>query len=87
MKFINNLYQLYKDQLTGDEEDALIIINGILQNFSDEDIHKLISDMSNREQFEMFSLYLYEKFRIKVAEEGLGQILNQDDQDDSKFLH
>lgn len=87
MKLIDDLYELYKDHLTGDEEDALIIINGIIRDFSSEDIKKLISDMPEREKFEMLSLYLYERFRLKVAEEGVGQTINRDDQDDTKFFH
>ncbi|MFC0562455.1 DUF6154 family protein [Halalkalibacter alkalisediminis] len=87
MKFIDDLYHLYKDHLTGDEEDALIIIDGIVRDFSDEDIKKLISELPTKEQFEMLSLYLYEKFRLKIANEGIGQTLNRDDQDDGKLFH
>ncbi|WP_227938263.1 DUF6154 family protein [Alkalihalobacillus deserti] len=87
MKFVDDLYELYKDHLTGDEEDALIIIDGIIRDFNNADIKKLISDMPNRERFEMLSLYLYEKFRLKIANEGVGKTLNRDDQDDIKFFH
>lgn len=87
MKFVDDLYHLYKDHLTGDEEDALIIIDGIIRDFSDEDIKKLISDLPTKEQFEMLSLYLYEKFRLKIANEGIGQTLNSDDQGDGKVFH
>jgi len=87
LKFVDDLYHLYKDHLTGDEEDALIIIDGIIRDFSDEDIKKLISDLPTKEQFEMLSLYLYEKFRLKIANEGIGQTLNSDDQGDGKVFH
>ncbi|GAE34386.1 DUF6154 family protein [Halalkalibacter akibai] len=87
MKFVDDLYHLYKDKLTGDEEDALIIINGILKDFSDEDIKKLIKDLTDMERFEMFALFLYEKFQLKVREEGVGQTLNHDDQPDFKYFH
>ncbi|MDT8861604.1 DUF6154 family protein [Alkalihalobacillus sp. MEB130] len=87
MKFVDELYELYKNHLTGDEEDALIIINGILHDFDDRDIKKLVDDMPDQERFEMLALYLYEKFRIKVAEEGIGQTKNRDDQGGVKFYH
>ncbi|MCL7748395.1 MULTISPECIES: DUF6154 family protein [Halalkalibacter] len=87
MKFVDELYELYKNHLTGDEEDALIIINGILHDFNDRDIKKLVDDMPDQERFEMLALYLYEKFRIKVAEEGIGQTRNRDDHDEVKFYH
>jgi hypothetical protein len=87
LKFVDDLYNLYKDHLTGDEEDAIIIINGILQDFTDEDIKKFILDLSDQDKFEMLALFVYEKFRLKVAEEGIGQTLNRDNQDGSKFFH
>ncbi|WP_088105379.1 DUF6154 family protein [Halalkalibacter urbisdiaboli] len=87
MKFVDDLYALYKNHLTGNEEDAFIIIEGILQDFSSNDINKMITDMSDRERNEMFSLFLYEKFRLKVAEEGVGQTKNKDDQGDIKYFH
>ncbi|KHF40005.1 DUF6154 family protein [Halalkalibacter okhensis] len=87
MKFVDELFELYKNHLTGDEEDALIIINGILHDFNDRDIKHLVDTMPDQERFEMLALYLYEKFRIKVAEEGIGQTGNADDQDEVKFYH
>ncbi|WP_100408073.1 DUF6154 family protein [Bacillus solitudinis] len=87
MRFVDDLYKLYKNHLTGDEEDAYVIIRGILLEFSDNDIEKTMKDMSEHERFEMFSLYLYEKFRLKVAEEGIGQTKMADDQGDIKYFH
>lgn len=71
MDLIQQLYELYKNELTGDEEDAIIIIEGILESFTDEDIQKLINDMSKQERYEMIALFLYEQFRLKLAQEGL----------------
>ncbi|WP_430383830.1 DUF6154 family protein, partial [Acinetobacter baumannii] len=45
MKFVDELFELYKNHLTGDEEDALIIINGILHDFNDRDIKHLVDTM------------------------------------------
>ena len=87
MKFVDDLYEMYKDHLTGDEEDALIIIDGIVRDFNNDDIKKMLSDMPDNEKFKMLALYIYEKFRLKIAQEGIGQTLNRDDQDDNKFFH
>lgn len=86
MKLVNELYELYKNQLTGDEEDASIIIHGVLQEFDKEAIDNLIGDLTDYEKFEMVALYLYESFQLKVADEGIGQTKNHDDQD-NKYFH
>ncbi|MFC0472405.1 DUF6154 family protein [Halalkalibacter kiskunsagensis] len=84
MNFIDDLYDRYRNHLTGEEEDASIIINGILQEFNDNDIKKLVTTMSDQERFEMLTLFLFEKFRLKMAEEGIDQFENQED---LKFYH
>ncbi|WP_209123787.1 DUF6154 family protein [Alkalihalobacillus sp. BA299] len=86
MKFIDDLFAMYKNHLTGDEEDAFIIISGILQEFNIGDIEKLIKELSDEERFEMFGLYVYERFRLKVAQEGVGDTNNEDDQSDG-YIH
>ncbi|MBB5174296.1 DUF6154 family protein [Texcoconibacillus texcoconensis] len=86
MEFVDHLYDLYKDKLTGDEEDALIIIEGVVADFSNQDIEKIFRDLSEEDRFNMVSLFLYEKFRQKVAKEGIGQTKNRDDQQ-FKYYH
>jgi len=83
---IDEVFEMYKDHLTGDEEDVLIIIYGILDGFKKEDLNKLIRDLKGEEKFEMVALYLYEKLRMKMAEEGIGVNENQDDQNQG-LLH
>ena len=72
MDLIDKLYELYKNELTGNEEDAFIIIEGILEDLSDDDIQQLITDLSARDRYEMMALFLYEQLRLKIAEEGIG---------------
>ena len=86
MKMIDDLYAMYKDHLTGDEEDIFIIIYGVLDGFKHEDLERLMTEMNQEEKFEMISLYLYEKLRLKMAQEGVGHIGNGDDQR-STLLH
>ena len=82
MDLIDKLYELYKNELTGNEEDAFIIIEGILEDLSDDDIQQLITDLSARDRYEMMALYLYEQLRLKIAEEGIGTTTNRE-----KFYH
>ncbi|MCT8137864.1 cytosolic protein [Anaerobacillus sp. CMMVII] len=86
MKLIDDVYEMYKDHLTGDEEDVLIIIYGVLDGFKNEDFAKLFHELSSEEKFEMTVLYLYEKLRLKLAQEGIGHIGNGDDQG-TQILH
>ncbi|SFE82092.1 DUF6154 family protein [Alteribacillus iranensis] len=86
MEFIDNLYELYKNKLTGDEEDALVVIEGILESFSNKDIEKLFSELSEKERYEMMALFLYEQFRLKLAQEGVGQTRTRNDEK-LKYYH
>jgi hypothetical protein len=86
MKLIDDVYEMYKDHLTGDEEDVLAIIYGVLEGFKNEDLVNLYNDLNHEEKFEMTVLYLYEKLRFKLAEEGIGHMGNGDDQG-NQILH
>ncbi|RKD21732.1 hypothetical protein BEP19_13980 [Ammoniphilus oxalaticus] len=72
MKFIDDLYNLYRDHLTGDEEDAIAIVLGVLQDQDEEDLLNLIKQMNEGEVFQMLSMFLVEMMRRKMATEGVG---------------
>jgi len=72
MKFIDDLYNLYRDHLTGDEEDAVAIVLGVLQEQNEEDMLNLIKQMDEFEIFQMLSLFLVEMMKRKMATEGVG---------------
>lgn len=77
---IDDVYEMYKGHFTGDEEDILIIVYGVLDGVNNDDLVKLFKDLNPEEKFEMTVLYLYEKLRQKMAQEGVGYIGNEDDQ-------
>lgn len=83
---IDDLFEMYKDKLTGDEEDVLVILYGVLDGFNKNDLDSLFNSLNNEEKFEMIALYLYEKLRLKMFEEGIGHIGNRDDQG-GRLLH
>lgn len=85
MKRIDEMFEMYKNHLTGDEEDLLVIIYGMLENYKVEDLNSFFKELDKEEKFEMITLYLYEKLRLKMAREGIGQTGNEDDQ--SKLFH
>ncbi|KXG09381.1 DUF6154 family protein [Anoxybacillus rupiensis] len=73
MKFVDELYEYYKDRLTGDEEDAEIMTMSILEELSRKDLLQLIEDMDETELVGMVGLYILECLKAKMANEGVGQ--------------
>lgn len=73
MKLVDRMYELYKDQLVGDEEDAVLIVTGVLEDLEREHMLEWIQEMSNLEVYEMLGNYLVDKLKTKMAEEGLGK--------------
>lgn len=72
MRFINRLYDLYRDHLTGDEEDLVAVVVDILQDLDRQEMIRLMVDMDDEEIYQMLGMYLVEMLRIKVAEDGAG---------------
>lgn len=86
LKIIDDVFEMYRNHLTGDEEDIFVIIYGILDGMKTSDLEKVFLELNGEEKFEMVALYLYEKLRLKMSEEGIGHIGNDDDQGTS-ILH
>jgi hypothetical protein len=72
MRIVDNLYELYKDLLVGDEEDAEIIVSSILSEMEREHYLEWIGEMSEVDLYQMLGNFLVYKLRVKMAEEGLG---------------
>jgi hypothetical protein len=85
MKFIDDLYDLYKDQIAGDEEDAVALVMYTLQDHDREDLMTLLDEMNDDEIYQMIGQFLVEKLKDKMAKEGLGQ--NRPYPRDSRNVH
>ncbi|GEN33350.1 MULTISPECIES: DUF6154 family protein [Aneurinibacillus] len=72
MKLVNDIYNLYRDKLTGDEEDVTAIVMSLLHGQSKEELVQWIQEMQETEIYQMFGLYLMEALRVKMAEDGIG---------------
>lgn len=70
MKFVDELYEYYKNHLSGDEEDALIIVSSILSELDREHMLEIIREMGYTEIFEMLGTYLVNKLNAKLIKEG-----------------
>jgi hypothetical protein len=70
MRFVDQVYSLYRDQLTDDEEDAVLIVLSILEDQSKENIMELIASMSDDEVMQMMGVYLVEMLKLKMIQDG-----------------
>lgn len=73
MKIIDDLYKMYRHILTGDEEDADIIVFSVLEALKRKDLLEIVEEMDEQELYSMVGLYMMEKFKRKMAEDGVGQ--------------
>ncbi|MCL6553165.1 MAG: DUF6154 family protein [Firmicutes bacterium] len=69
MKFADQVYSFYRDQLLDSEEDAIGIVLSVLSGHSRTDVLKLIQSMGDEELLQMVSVYLLEALRAKIDEE------------------
>ncbi|MDA5107433.1 MULTISPECIES: DUF6154 family protein [Brevibacillus] len=79
MRFIDEVYNMYKGHFNGSEEDIVAIVVGILAEQSREDLLRLVSDMEEEELFQMLATYMIEVMKRKVAME--------DEQSPSPLVH
>ena len=70
MRFLDDLYAFYRDQMAVSEEDTMVILVSILQEHNREDLLRLVSEMSEEELRDMLALYLFERIQQKMAREA-----------------
>jgi hypothetical protein len=73
MKLIDELFELYRNKLTGDDEDIDMLAFAILEEMSREDILQMIHDLSTQELYNLLGVYLIESLKEKFAQEEYGQ--------------
>ncbi|MGJ7920343.1 DUF6154 family protein [Neobacillus sp. LXY-4] len=73
MKLVDELFELYRDKLTGDDEDIDMLAFAILEEMSREDLLHLVQDLSTQELYNVIGVYLIESLREKFAQEEYGQ--------------
>lgn len=70
MRFVDEVYSLYRDQLTDDEDDAVSLVLHLLEDHTRQDVLNLIEEMSDDEVLQMVAVYLVEMLKAKMAQEG-----------------
>ncbi|PLR98244.1 DUF6154 family protein [Bacillus sp. T33-2] len=72
MKLIDELYELYRNKLTGDEEDIDMLAFAFLEEMSRDDLLKIIQDLDKQELYDLMGLYLIESLKGKFAQDEFG---------------
>lgn len=73
MKIIDDLYELYRNKLTGDEEDIDLLAFAFLEEMTRDDLLKMIHDLNDQELYNLIGIYLIESLKGKFAQEEYGQ--------------
>lgn len=73
MKLIDELYEMYRNKLTGDEEDIDMLAFAFLEEMTHEDLLSLLHDMEKQELYDLMGIYLIESLKAKFAQEEYGQ--------------
>lgn len=74
MKFVDDLFKLYKEHLAGTDEAAIEIVLTLFADHQREDLMRFISDLSDEEMFQMVSFYVIEMVKRKMSQEGLERL-------------
>lgn len=73
LKLVDEIFEFYRDKLTGDDEDIDMLTFALLEEMSYEDLLKLIKDLDKQELYDLVGLYLIESLKGKFAQEEYGQ--------------
>ncbi|MFD2446519.1 DUF6154 family protein [Bacillus sp. CGMCC 1.16607] len=73
MKLVDELFELYRDKLTGDEEDIDMLTFAFLEEMEYEDLLHIIQEMEKQELYDLMGVYLIESLKGKFAQEEYGQ--------------
>ncbi|MCM3587975.1 DUF6154 family protein [Mesobacillus maritimus] len=73
MKLVDELFELYRDKLTGDEEDIDMLAFAFLEEMNREDLLHIIKEMDTQELYDLIGVYLIESLKGKFAQEEYGQ--------------
>ncbi|RFU66294.1 hypothetical protein D0466_01600 [Peribacillus glennii] len=71
MKLIDDLYNLYRNKLTGDEEDIDMLAFAVLEQLDRKEILDLLHEMEDQELNNLLGIYIIESLKGKFAKEGL----------------
>lgn len=71
MKFIDDVFRLYREQLTESPDGPLEVVLQLFSDHTRRDLDQFVAALSDDEMFQMVSLFVVEKLRKKLSDEGL----------------
>jgi len=83
LRLVDELFEIYRDRLTGDDEDLDIIALAVVENNSRQELLNIVKEMNDHELHFFISMYLTETLKEKFAKYS-GNI---DYTQQSKYLH
>lgn len=84
MKLVDELFEIYQDRLTGDDEDIDIITFAVLEESTRADLIKIVEEMNDNELQSFIRFYIIESLKGKFANNSadIHHHLNK-----NKYLH
>lgn len=73
MKLIDEIFEFYRDKLTGDDEDIDMLAFALLEEMTYDDLINIIKDLDKQELYDLIGLYMIETLKGKFAQESYGQ--------------
>ncbi|MDQ0157848.1 DUF6154 family protein [Robertmurraya andreesenii] len=73
MKLVDEIYEFYRDKLTGDDEDIDMLTFALLEEMSYDDLMNIIKELDKQELYDLIGLYLMEALKGKFASKDYGQ--------------
>ncbi|KMY51611.1 DUF6154 family protein [Peribacillus loiseleuriae] len=71
MKLIEDLYNLYRDKLSGDEEDIDMLTFAVLEQLDRKEIFNLLEEMDDQEINNLLGIYIIESLKGKFAHDSM----------------
>ncbi|MBS4208585.1 DUF6154 family protein [Bacillus sp. FJAT-50079] len=68
MRLVDELFAMYRDRLTGDEEDLDMITFAVLEHYNRDELMGIVKDMQEDELQYFIRLYLLETLKGKIAQ-------------------
>ncbi|WP_110927327.1 DUF6154 family protein [Bacillus massiliglaciei] len=73
MKLIEDLYNMYRNKMTGDEEDIDMLTFAVLEQLDRKEILELLHEMDDQELTNLMGLYIIESLKGKFAQSGMDE--------------
>lgn len=68
MRLVDELFEMYRDRLTGDEEDLDIIALAVVENNNRQELLNIVGEMTDYELHFFIGMYLTETLKEKFAQ-------------------